>query len=489
MTAVPAHLAARGPALVPPPTNTSASPSFQASAAASTDLGLLTNVAAAQALLQSNLPGFSEGRLRIESLVVRGARRNTSQEHNPRPMTLCYELLCRDTARQCTGTQLLYVEVFRHAADARAAVALQDTRQLVTPAFGEPLVHLPAWNLVVWALPNDPGLPQLATLLDAACVASRLPGPSRVQGGLPAHPGSHGHAGWADPVRVELLRYEPRQRATLRYTANSPDGGGPHTVYAKTFRDDRATTIDARFRYFWSMAQNDPAAPCVAQPLGFDAATRTVWQAPAVGVPLRDALALADGDAVLGRVAHALARLHAAPLAPTAAAEPRSVNHWLAEVRRRHQKIARIDATLEPRVARIVAAIEAQAERQAQRPLSLIHGDFHPDQVWVQDGRVLLFDFDEFTFGDPMEDVAEFVLKLEQQGTAPELVATFIDRCATADAAHFDRASLAWHLVIQSLLQASRAFVYQRPGWAQALGQRLAACESRVAELNLATTA
>jgi hypothetical protein len=473
------------------PANTTASATSAAPPLVALDLDRFTQAATMRALLQAQLPGFADDRLRIDRLAVRNARRNTSQQRNPRPMTLCYELQCTDTALQRTGTQLLYAEVYRHAADAQAAVAQQDARQLEAPAFGEPLVCLPALNLALWALPNDPGLPQLTRLLDADRAASRVrhaldDGSSR---------GSHATAGPRrgednDDVRVELLRYEPRHRATLRYSVASPHGGAPRTVYAKTFRDDRAAAIDERFRYFWSLAQADDSAPLVAQPLGFDAETRTVWQAPALGVPLRQVvLAVGIGRGVLERVAHALARLHAAPLAPTGAAVQRSVAHWLAEVRRRCQKITRIDAALEPRVARIAAAIEAQAERQARRPLSLIHGDFHPDQVWVQDGRVLLFDFDEFTLGDPMEDVAEFVLKLEQDGAAPDLVAAFVDGCAAAEPLHFDRASLAWHLAIQNLLQASRAFVYQQPGWAKTLERRLAACEARVAALHQEPTA
>ena len=457
---------------------------------AALDLDRFTQAATMRALLQAQLPGFADDRLRIDRLAVRSARRNTSQQRNPRPMTLCYELQCTDTALQRAGTQLLYAEVYRHAADAQAAVAQQDARQLVAPAFGEPLLCLPTLNLALWALPNDPGLPQLTTLLDADRAAPRVR--HALDGG--SSRGSHAAASHRrgednDDVRVELLRYEPRHRATLRYSVASPHGGAPRTVYAKTFRDDRAAAIDERFRYFWCLAQADNSAPLVAQPLGFDAETRTVWQAQAVGVPLRQVLTQGTGAAVLGRVAHALARLHAAPLAPTGTAEQRSVAHWLAEVRRRCQKITRIDAALQPRVARIAAAIEAQAERQAQRPLSLIHGDFHPDQVWVQDGRVLLFDFDEFTLGDPMEDVAEFVLKLEQDGAAPDLVSAFVDGCAAAEPLHFDRASLAWHVAIQNLLQASRAFVYQQPGWAQTLERRLSACEARVAALHQEPTA
>lgn len=435
------------------------------------DLDLFTDGVAMQALLQARLPGFADGRLRIDTLGVRSARRNTSQQRNPRPMTLCYELQVSDATRGQAGTQLLYAEVFREAGAATAFARHAGTR-LAPPAFGEPLVHLPDLNLLLWALPNDPGLPQLARLLDPTAAARWLPG------------------GASAEVQVELLRYEPRQRATLRYRLAGCDGSAPRTVYAKTFCDERAAAIDARFGHFWHIAQADPDAPLVAQPLGFDAATRTVWQAPAVGVPLREALRnhgaalpLAEAEKLLGRVAHALACLHAAPLAPTANATPRSVAHWLAEVQRRCKKIGRADAALAARAERVVEIIEQHAARQAARPLSLIHGDWHPDQVWVHEGRVLLFDFDEFTLGDPMEDLASFALKLEQDGAAPALVAAFIADCASAAPQRFDRDSLAWHLAIQSLLQASRAFVYQQPGWARTLERRLAACEVRTAAL------
>jgi hypothetical protein len=426
------------------------------------DLDLYTDSVAMRALLQAQLPGFAEGSLRIDALGVCGARRNTSRRRNPRRMTVCYELSVSEPGRGRVGTQLLYAEVFRDAAEARAC-ARQDGRHLTTPPFGEPLVHLAGLNLLLWALPNDPGLPQLSTLLDPLRVARLLP----VQG----------RGAW----QVELLRYEPRQRATLRYTMAG--GAAPRTVYAKTFRDERAAVIDARFTYFWQLAQADSAAPLVAQPLGHDAALRTLWQAPAQGTPLRGLLAGADGPRLMGRVARALERVHAAPLAPLPGTAPRSAAHWMAEVHRRRNKLGRVDAALGDRVQRAADALGAQADRQALRPLTLIHGDCHPEQVWVQGDRVVLFDFDEFCLGDPMEDLAEFVVKFEQDGAAPALVAAFTDAYAAAAPQRFDRASLAWHLAIQSLLQASRAFIYQQPGWADTLARRLAACEARAAAL------
>lgn len=427
------------------------------------DLDLYTDTAAMRMLLQQQLPGFAEGRLHIDALEVHSARRNTSIARNPSPMTLCYLLQVSATHPARSGSQMLLAQVYRPGLAAAAYEQHRQRNHLVAPVFGEALVHLPALNLLLWALPNDPGLPQLSTLLDPACAAQALP--ARLRGADAALP-------------LELLRYAPLRRATLRGTLSG------RTLYAKTFYDGRARDIHAHFDWFWQLAQRDGNAPLVAEPLGFDAGTRTVWQAQAVGVPLQQTLASPEAPDLLGRVAEALARLHGAPLAPSAAAVPRSATHWLAEARRRQNKIARTDPALAERAQRVAGAIEQHAAHAAARPLSLIHGDCHPDQFWVHDGRIVLFDFDEFTLGDPMEDVAAFVLKLEQAGAAPALAPAFIGGYAAAAPQRFDAQALAWHLAIQSLLQTSRAFIYQQPGWQGELKRRLCAAEARAKALS-----
>ena len=109
-------------------------------------------------------------------------------------------------------------------------------------------------------------------------------------------------------------------------------------------------------------------------------------------------------------------------------------------------------------------------------------------QIWIDDGRVVLFDFDEFTLGDPMEDLATFVLKLELAGAAPELGSALLDAYAACAPHRFDRRSLNWHLTVQSLVQTSRAFVFQAPDWASEIERRLARCEAHAAALNLEPT-
>lgn len=433
-------------------------------------LDLYSDGAAMLPLLQAQLPGFADGALRITGIAVHAARRNTSRERNPIPLSLCYDLQVNDTRHGRSGTQTCFAQVYRPGL-AEVAHARVDTSRLAQPAFGEPLVLLPALNLLLWALPNDPDLPQLPALLD----------PARAQQALPpacgAEPG--------DALRVELLRYAPQRRATLRVTLAARGGRPERAVYAKTFFDERALDIHQRFEHFWQLSRRDALAPLVAEPLGYDAATRSVWQASAAGVPLLQALDATHGMLLIQRVAQALALLHDAPLQPSAGAAPHSVPHWLAELSRRRNKIDRIKPALAERTARIAATLTAQAARPSRRPHSLIHGDCHPDQMWVHEGRIVLFDFDEFTLGDPMEDLASFVLKLEQADQPEALGRALVRTYAAAAPQRYDAQGLAWHLAIQSLLQVSRAFIYQRPGWAEELERRLAAAESRTLALQL----
>ena len=102
----------------------------------------------------------------------------------------------------------------------------------------------------------------------------------------------------------------------------------------------------------------------------------------------------------------------------------------------------------------------------------------------MHEGRIVLFDFDEFTLGDPMQDLAAFIVKLDQAALPPVLSAGLVEQYAAAAPGRFDAGSLAWHLAVQSLLQVSRAFIYQQPGWAAELERRLSSAEARAAALS-----
>lgn len=380
--------------------------------------------AAVQQALQGVLPAV--GAVRIVA-----SRRNASRHRNPHPLTLRYEVDVAGTPRG------FYGKVFRDGASA-----------LADP--GAPVLHVASLDLLLWPWPADPGLAQLPTLLDPAVT----------------RPWWHQNA-----ARIDALRYEPEQRATLRYTA--ADG---RTLFAKTFSDGRGEAIHRRFEHFWQLARHDRGAPQVAEPLAYTPHTRTLWQAPATGQPL---VTLLPNDRLAAACAEALAALHAAPL-ELAGPQPRDRAHWLGEVRRRQQKITRSAPELAGRLARVADAIEAAAAALVPTSLGLIHGDCHPDQLWVDGERVVLFDFDEFTLGDPMEDLAAFVVKLDMRSDGARFAAQLLASYAQAAPGRFHQHALRWHLAVQQLLQASRAFVFQVPGWRDELASRLARTEALV---------
>ena len=387
------------------------------------------------------------------------------------------DLDCRDAATGRRRTERYYAKAFRDGTST-SAFAGADQSELAASAFGAPLSLVTALDMLLWAWPNDPSLPQLARLLD----------PDRLPAALPQGVNVLGHAAGG----AEVLRYEPERRATLRCTMVAAGAAGPESVvYGKTFCDENsALALLERFEYFWQLSQVDAAAPCVGRPLGWDRSTRTFWQAAAPGQPLMGQAHAVDELTGFEAIGRALAKLHLAPLQTSA---QRSTVHWLAEAQRRVQKIGRAAPDLAGRAQSLAAMLETNAMHLPRARQTLIHGDFHPDQVWLHRDRVVFFDFDEFALGNPMEDLAEFIVKLEQQGgTATrrqsQVESLLAGYCAVAPR-FFNEQWLQWHRAVQTLLQASRAFIYQQPDWRTLVNARLAASEQLASALLLKVAA
>jgi hypothetical protein len=369
----------------------------------------------------------------IDAVRITKAHRSASLHRDPNPLKFCIE-----ADLQSGKTLKLYGKVYRAGASAQAAQ-------------GSDALHVPELDLLLWLWPCDPGLSQLARLLEPT-VAQPF---------------------WDAPAAdVQTPRYEPERRATLRYT--HADG---RVLYAKTFCDARGHTVYRRFAWMWERSQQDADAPLVARPLQCSVDGRTLWQEAAHGTPLLQwpVSAQPSGDWVLP-LAHAIATVHTAPV-DLAGPAPRDREHWLAEVRRRRNKISRVLPELtELADATANAIVHAAAHLPVHGP-ALIHGDFHPDQVWFNGQRIVLFDFDEFALGDPMEDLAEFIVKLPDGGTSShtsaQLVALWLGGYAQIAPQHFCRQRLRWHMAVQQLLQSTRAFIFQIDDWRGEVRHRL----------------
>ncbi len=368
----------------------------------------------------------------VETVRVLQTRRSASRGREPNPLTALYEVDLRETPHASARKVVLHGKVYRDGASAAETAA--------------PSVHVPALDLRLWPWPHDAALTQLPRLLEPGAAAPYL--------GVAA-------------TSVRAVRYLPSLRATLKYT----DDAG-HEIYAKAFDDDRGEAVHHRFTWFWQRAQQDATLPTVARPLAYVAADRTLWQSGATGTPLRQCLDADSSSQPWQALARALATVHDAPLS-LAGSERRDTAHWLREAARRSKKITRAVPHLAAQANAVVAAIEAAAARLPALELRLIHGDFHHDQIWVDDGRIVLFDFDEFSLGDPMEDLAEFVVKLPDEPHGDKIAQACIRAYAEVAPTHFSTERLVWHRTVQQLLQASRAFVFQVADWRGRVERRL----------------
>lgn len=383
--------------------------------------------------LAAVLPECVQGGWTVQRVKTDKVRRNASIHRNPIAMTLVYEVHLQHPHTQVHVYRSYYAKLFRRGACGEAREAQTST------------LRLPELDLLLWAWPDDPALPQLAAMLSPR----------------------HADAWWDRRAhQVQVIRYEPEVRASLCYST-APVDGTAHRLFAKTFTDARGHIILGRFRHFWDQAQGEPLAPLVAQPMGYCESTRTVWQAQAEGTPLTERLLSMDAAELRGLpslLARTMAAVHQAPRT-LLGDQVRDQPHWLREVQRRRKKISRVAPELAGLASDVAMRIEAAAPRLATPGPCVIHGDFHPDQVWLAGERAVLFDFDEFVLGDPMEDLAEFVTKLGREGRRGELGSKLVAAYARQLPDHFDPSRLRWHLAVQSLLQAARAFKFQRLAW------------------------
>lgn len=243
---------------------------------------------------------------------------------------------------------------------------------------GQALLHNKqvGW-LQLTRFPHDPALPTLPTVLS-----------------MPGQP--------------KVLRYRPQKRCTIRFTGN--DGAAADVRFAKVFADERGATIHGESLALWQAAHRGELDFTVAQPLGWDAAKRTLWQGCVSGQPLVDRLLSPSGPELaeqMGRAAASITRSTLQPTQTTAAKNQLKRSTKYADYLRAFFPALR--PALDCLMARL-AALHAETNPTRLRP---IHGAPHAHQ-WLDDGNQLgLVDFDGLAWGDPELDVATFLAELD----------------------------------------------------------------------------
>jgi hypothetical protein len=315
----------------------------------------------------------------------------------------------------------------------------------------------------VWAFPNDPALPGLATAADPRLVARRLRLPP-------------------DEVAVATLRYRPRRRAVLRYRVRP----GGRVVLAKVFSPARGRRLLALAAALTDGPEADRSGLRLGLPTGRVAPGALVL--PLLGgTSLRDLLLAGSSLPPPERLAALPGDLHRRCLpalgGPALPAEPGNRPAG----RRRFCPItalsaARLAARLLPdescAAARLAEAVVGWSEASEPADDWIVHGDLYENQILFDGDTVGLIDLDDLGPGDPLLDAANFSAHLLLLGTAhpAPTILRYRDELRAAVCRRFDRdrADLAWREAYCLLRLAAGPFRVLHPDWPRRMSARLA---------------
>lgn len=418
-------------------------------------------------IFRSSLPELSSGACQLSACTIQDVRLKTfikSSSKIKSTLSACYQLTLTEPLTHHCSPDLIYLKAY---VDGRSAEAFRTLTQDQSPGRGstQAAVHLQEYDAILWRFPHDPALPHLPQLVDLRTVAQYLPLEGLRQIGVQGTPqlrASH------------ILNYRPELRCTTRYDLYDPCLNQTYQLFGKTFRHNEGQSLSTRLQYFWERSLTDPVAMRIAQPLGYSASVKTVWQRGIPGTPLVTALTPSNAEHYIAELVQGLVSLH------TSQVPGLTIHSPMDHVTEAHKKLAKL-ADAVPTLAETCMAMADDIEQTAPRasiiPACPIHWDFHIQQLLTYEGRLVFCDLDELVIGDPVQDLANFMVDLHFRGLDHQVVrniSTALYRTYQQQVAWevpLDR--LAWHARLQFINKAYRQYLRFEPGFETGVEQIL----------------
>jgi hypothetical protein len=420
-------------------------------------LSKFADPAVLKALLSERLPLFYPDSVAITSCHVQHVRYSPKKKPEHESLAACYHLRVRDKDSQHEQTVILYCKAFRGGRSQREIDTLAQQRG-GTQALPAAPHHFRDLDLLLWVFPEDPAIPHLPAVSD----------PERVTAHLPYSSLPKGLDGPRDirSVKVEVVNYRPELRCTTRYDLYWGAADQPQhlTIFGKTFRSGEGRDVYARSEYLWNRFSSVDEKVLFPQPLGYRSEVQTLWQLGVEGTPLCCVIEEDNCDSYLRTVGKGLAMVHNSDLAglPTW-----TLDEHLTEVDKKIEKLRRAEPSLVGKLNLLAQLVHRDAPSLSDIPLRPIYWDFHVNQLLAQDGKVAFFDFDELVIGDPLQDIANFIVDLQfrdmSQFLARRIAKSLYDsyRSQVKWEVPIDR--VRWHARVQFINKAYRVYIQQSP--------------------------
>jgi thiamine kinase-like enzyme len=383
-----------------------------------------------------------------------------AQSQHKSSLSVCYRL---DLAGRREGRHdvLFYVKAYLGGRSRNEWEKLVDSSR-TGPGLGTFAIHVPELDAIVWKFPQDPVLTHLPEVLDTERVRLHLP--------WELLPNSVPRPGGLTDLTNRVAHYLPEKSCTTRYDLRWHVAGAPHelTLYGKTFKGEEGKEIYGRMMHFWRTSCQDPESITVAQPLAYTETVKTIWQQAIVGVPLSRVINETNYEHYLAAVARGLATLHKSRLASSRTV---TIDDHLVESRKKSLKLGEALPLLTTPLQALLRCLEADAPSVTSSDHTLIHGDCQFGNLLAHDDRVVFLDFDDCVQGNPTRDVANFIVYLHFYDFSPTLreamSSTFLASYRRLIEWDVSDECLAWHLRVQFLNKAYRAYFQQAAGTEQ----------------------
>jgi len=358
-------------------------------------LQVVMDGAAMHEVFQRRLPGFAEGRLRLDYLKL------TRMTYTPnKACRICYTLRVHDMISGRDGDQILFGKTASNdEIENRRHQAPRET--FAQPEFGPALYVLPELNLVLWGFPNDPALKQLRQLFDKNALGGCF---RKFWDCFHFQPNVR-----LNGVATMLVKYVPELRCTLRHELRL-DEAGDLAVYSKTFSHKTGgEQIFKTMQACWNTPVCQSGDILIPEPLFFVDEMNTFFMRGLAGTNADENLAALDLDRLVAEMGVALAGIQQCHLEDLSGCPDQDA---MSEVAEAEKILGSFDAAYIPRVAAIAESLREKFPGLTRMPPAPMHSAFRISQFLLVDGKLALIDFDDFLLGNPITDVASFAAHL-----------------------------------------------------------------------------
>jgi Phosphotransferase enzyme family len=425
-----------------------------------------------KSLFQQELPDCLSGTWKLTDCQIQHPRYKTYLNPKSRDksfLALAYHLNGINIQTQKTDDRILYVKVYLGS---RSHNEFEKARSETALPRQDSVLHFVKYKMVGWFFPYDPALPWLPKVLAEEEIKPYFSDSLLAQ--------SNGLSWTIKDIAFTVINYRPEIRCTCRYDIHDYTGNAL-TLYGKTFSDERGAEIYRRLSYLYGRAKNNLESFVIARPLGYDSALHTVWLDGLNGESLLGSINEQNCDELMVRLAKHLADFHNVTLNGL---DDLTEEDQLAEIQKKSVKLQVAFPCLANRIEDILTSLKQEISGNPLSSLRLIHGDFHIEQLLLlEDNRLALFDFDELAVANPLVDLANFAAALYTLGLGKRLTEKLISqlfntyKASSASETAINDKHFDWHLRVQFLTRAYRAYIQRKPNLEQLIQQFIDAAE------------